>query len=318
MSDDSGCPFARAMRETLDAVVTPAVREALIHDALILAGLGTLPQRGDAMRAFAGEQLRAVVARTLGAELAASITEEILRTIGPSTPVPSTQRGHTQRASRAPSHRRVHSPPPPTRRTPVVVTSGVESSRGVLLPAPRSATPAVAGNRRRTVPAESAWPTGIGSHIRTNAPEQGLSRALRDTDPAGDPRGSRAPVSGVTPFLFVATLDASLLGSIATRCEGRARVSSVRTPAELVKRLEALDGGRCIVVLDGLNPSIRPAALAVLLEDAPSVVDVVFCRAEPQAEAHALAVSASVSRWIVYRDTSPLDKVAAECIRLVS
>jgi hypothetical protein len=45
---------------------------------------------------------------------------------------------------------------------------------------------------------------------------------------------------------------------------------------------------------------------------------VVFCRAEPNAEAHALAVSASVSRWIVYRDPSPLEKVAAECIRLVS
>src|SRR4051812_21452350 len=167
MPDDSGCPFARAMRETLDAVVTPAVREALIHDALILAGLGALPQRGDAMRAFAGEHLRAVVARTLGAELAASITEEILLTFGPSTPVPSTSRGHTQRISRAPSQRRVHSPPPPTRRTPVVVTSGSDSPRSVLLPSPRSATPAVAGNRRRAAPAESTWPPGMGSHIRT-------------------------------------------------------------------------------------------------------------------------------------------------------
>jgi hypothetical protein len=305
------------MRETLDAVVAPAVREALIHDALILAGLGALPQRGDAMRAFAGVHLRAVVARTLGAELAASITEEILLTIGPATPVPSTPRGQTQRKSRAPSHRRVLSPPPPTRRTPVVVTSGSDSPRSALLPPPsRSATPTVAGNRLRTLAAESAWPPGVGSHIRTGS-DRGLSRALRDTDPAGDPRGSRAPVSGVTPFVLVATLDASLLGSIATHCEGRARVCSVRTPAELVKRLEALDGVRCIVILDGMNPSIRPAALAVLLEDATSV-DVVFCRAEPNAEAHALAVSASVSRWIVYRDPSPLEKVAAECIRLVS
>src|ERR1051326_1476520 len=60
---DGDCPLARAMRETLDAVVTPVVREALIHDALILAGLSALPERRDAMRAFAGGHLRAVVAR---------------------------------------------------------------------------------------------------------------------------------------------------------------------------------------------------------------------------------------------------------------
>src|SRR5690242_6068464 len=121
-SDDGGsCPLARAMRETLDAVVTPVVREALIHDALTLAGLGELPQRGDAMRAFAGEYLRAVVARALGAEMAASITEEILLTIGPSTLPPSAARGGAQRSSRAPPHRRVHTPPPQARRTPVAV-----------------------------------------------------------------------------------------------------------------------------------------------------------------------------------------------------
>src|SRR5215831_13586718 len=108
-SDDGGsCPLARAMRETLDAVVTPVVREALIHDALILAGLGSLPQRGDAMRAFAGEHLHAVVARALGAELATSITEEILLTIR-ATPAVKSNRGQPQRVVRAPAQRRAHS-----------------------------------------------------------------------------------------------------------------------------------------------------------------------------------------------------------------
>jgi len=260
-SDDGGCPLARAMRETLDAVVTPVVREALIHDALMLAGLGELPQRGDAMRAFAGEYLRAVVARALGAEMAASITEEILLTIGPSTLVPGAHRASTQRPSRAPVYRRIHTPRPQTRRTPVVV------------------------------------------------------RALRDTDPAGE-QVSAAPVAP-TPFVLMATHDASLLQSFVTACEERARVCLVRTPGELVKQLDALDGARCLVLLDGENPSVRPAALAVLLEDLPSV-EVVFCRARAEVEAFALSVSASVREWTVYTDEVSLDDVALYCVGRVS
>ena len=251
------------MRETLDAVVTPVVREALIHDALMLAGLGELPQRGDTMRAFAGEYLRAVVARALGAEMAASIAEEIILTIGPSTLAPSAARQDTQRPSRAPSHRRVHTPPPLARRTPVVV------------------------------------------------------RALRNTDPAGEPMNPASVGPGSMPFVLVATLDPALLRTVATACDGRARVCSVRTPAELVKRLDTLEGSRTLVLLDGESVSIRPAALAVLLEDWLSV-EVVFCRAEPDAEAYALSVSPSVGKWTVYTDDVPLDDVALYCAERLS
>lgn len=261
--DDGGCPLARAMRETLDAVVTPVVREALIHDALMLAGLGELPQRGDAMRTFAGEYLRAVVARALGAEMAASITEEILLTIGPSTLSPGAPRVTPQRPSRAPVYRRIHTPRPQTRRTPVVV------------------------------------------------------RALRDTDPAGEQVRGASVAPPPTPVVLMATHDASLLQSFAAACDERARVCAVRTPGELVKHLDALDGARCLLVLDGENPSVRPAALAVLLEDLPSV-EVVFCRARPEAEAFALLVSQCVREWTVYTDDVSLDDVALYCAGRVS
>ena len=308
-SEDGSCPLARAMRETLDAVVTPVVREALIHDALMLAGLGELPQRGDAMRNFAREHLRAVVARALGAEMAASITEEILLTIGASIPPPRRPPAPTQRPSRAPSHRRTHTPPPQPRRTPVVVASA--DPKRLAMP-PRIPTPTVPSSRRRT--AADGWPSS-GLPSGSAAPGLELPRALRDTDPAGDPRTStsRPPQSTVRPFVLVATLDPSLLGALSSACERRARVCSVRTPAELVKRLDALEGMRCTVLLDGKSPSMRAAALAVLLEDLPSV-DVVFCRADPKAEAFALSVCPSVRRWRVYPDATPLEQIAAECV----
>src|SRR5689334_22847529 len=154
---DGDCPLARAMRETLDAVVTPVVREALIHDALILAGLSALPERRDAMRAFAGGHLRAVVARALGAEMAASITDEILLTIGRSSAnPPNTNRQQKQQrpSSRVPVTRRARTPAPAARRTPVVPNS----SRAPVPPSgKRSATPLVtAFERSPTEP--PPWP----------------------------------------------------------------------------------------------------------------------------------------------------------------
>jgi hypothetical protein len=312
---DGDCPLARAMRETLDAVVTPVVREALIHDALILAGLPVLPMRRDAMRTFAGEHLRAVVARALGAEMAASITDEILFTIGRSSAAPpSTHRAQSHRAApRAPASRRPHTPAPATRRTPVV-----QSSRAPV-PASfrRTATPLVTAFERSPTEPPPPWPAGTGSHIRGGV-ERDLSRALRDTDPAGDPshhlRSLHRPPS--LPFVFVATLDGSLFDALTRACDGRARLSLVRTPAELVKRLEGLEGRPSLVILDGEAPSIRPAALAILLEDAPEV-RVVFCRADRSAGEFVRQVSPSTRDWSVYAEPS-IERVAAECIRLVS
>lgn len=310
-AEDGSCPLARAMRETLDAVVTPVVREALIHDALILAGLGELPQRGDAMRAFACDCLRPVVARALGAEMAASITEELLLTIAPSTLPPSGGRGHTQRVVRAPSQRRSHTPPPQPRRTPVVV-AGPDSTKRIAPAVPRIPTPAVPSARRRAM-GDSSWPAA-GRSV-----DHAVARAFRDTDPAGPPPSSttQGPSSSALPFLLVATLDPALLGAVAAASEGRARVCAVRTPAELVKRLDAFAGARCLVLLDGECPSLRPPALAVLLEDSPAV-PVVFCRATANAEASARSVSASAESWTVFRGDIAVGDVAADCVRRIS
>ena len=314
---DGDCPLARAMRETLDAVVTPVVREALIHDALILAGLSALPERRDAMRAFAGGHLRAVVARALGAEMAASITDEILLTIGRSaTNPPSANRKQKQRvSSRVAATRRTRTPAPAPRRTPVVPSS----SRAPVPPSgKRSATPLVtAFERSPTEP--PPWPPGMGSYIRGGA-ERELSRALRDTDPAGDPSVRRPSPTrpAQMPFVFVATLDSSLLDALTRASDGRARIAAVRTPADLVKRLDGLDGRRnCLVILDGKAPSIRPGALAILLEDATDV-RVVFCRADRSAEEFVRQVSPSTRNWSIHSEPASLDRVAAECVRLVS
>ncbi len=284
--------FSRAVRETLDALVAPVVRDALIHDALILARMSNLPEEGTAIRSFATGALRTVTERALGIELARCVTEEILLVIRPREEGPD---GKTPRI------------PLPRERRP--------SSPGFR----RTSTPPVTARRTPRVPLQTdpAWPPGRGSHIRQNTPRCSDS----EPPPPGMTPGtssSRPPRSlADAPFVIVSTEDVALFETLGDWFRERARVCRVRSASALVRHLDGANGHRCIVILDGKSPSIRPAAAVVLLEDLPHA-EVVLCRAAPATEQVVLAASPSTQKWLVYREPASLEHVAAECLRLVS
>src|SRR5437773_7455614 len=122
MKDDDGERFLRALRETLDTIVTPIVRDALIHDALILSGQLAMPNDRAVMIEFAQGPLRAVMERALGSELADSVADEIARVTEitrPTSAPPPPHLRHTTPAPRTaraiPGHRRSTSPAPSNR-----------------------------------------------------------------------------------------------------------------------------------------------------------------------------------------------------------
>lgn len=327
MKRDDGERFLRALNETLDTVVTAIVRDALIHDALILSGKLALPSEREAMIAFAKGPLRSVTERALGTELADSIADEVARVIETtritsapppphlrrSTPAPRTARavpGHRRSMTPSPSGRRSDTLPghrPPTEPPP---RPEITERHATLTPVPRSP------RRRSAQPNFSNWPPGMGSHIRRPA----------DTDPAPPPENMARPgVSGSSlsprteamPCVLVATKDGALLRTLADWFADRAVVSSVQSVFDVVRCFDEAADRRTIVVLDGKAPSIRPTALAVLVEELVNV-DVIMCRAAPAIEQVVLAASKASARWLVYREPASLDHIAAECLRLVS
>ena len=335
MKSNDGDRFLRALKETLDTVVTPIVRDALIHDALILSGRMALPSDRAEMVDFARGPLRTVTERALGAELADSVAEEIARmtetTRITSAPPPphfrrSTPAPRTARAT--PGSRRNAVPPPSGKRSDTVPGHRPPSSgpparpestdrHATLTPVPR------APRRRSAQPNLSPWPSGIGSHIRRPAdtePAPPLTasaypeRALIPEDPLA--QASAADVTAI-PYVLVATEDLALLRTLADWFADRAVVTRVLGVLDLVRNMDAAGGRRTIVVLDGKAPSIRPPALAVLVEELTNV-DVIMCRAAPAVEQVVLAASQASSRWLVYREPASLDHIAAECLRLVS
>jgi hypothetical protein len=332
-SDDgaSGGLFTRAVRETLDAIVAPLVRDALIHDALALAGLDSLPSEARAVRAFAAGPLRRTTERALGAELAASVAEEVLRTVQddpyrapwsepPGVVRPSAPTPRNPRAS-APPFRRSLTPAPAARRSSLPASP---SGRARVVSPPgayRSLSPLPFGFRRSATPVvgsltSASWPSELGSYSRStpavHEPPRASGRA-----PRGGPAGPPAPrTAGFdAPLVLVATEDGLLFQTLAEWFGARARVCRVRTPIDLVTQIGS-GGSRTVVILDGKNPSVRPAVLAVLLEE-QSLVEVVLCQTPPAMEQVVLSGS-TTSRWIVYREAASLDHVAAECVRLVS
>jgi hypothetical protein len=322
--------FSRAIRETLDAVVAPMVRDALIHDALAVAGLTALPEDNDAIRSFARGSLFAVMEQALGAELAQSVVDEILVTIHPVTEdaaaesrSPTTPRVPgipPTRASALPT--RPSSPPLLRRSVPPGFANLASAETAASVRSRAASTPFPV--RRGTTPRVSeiplpAWPTGFNSHIRphqteADPPPSGMTRGASVTPPP--PTKVRA-TAVEAPFVLVSTEDASLFQTLSEWFGNRARVCRVRTPTDLVRLLDGASGIRAIVILDGKSPSIRPAALVALLEDLPTV-EVVLCRAAAAIEHVILSASAATERWLIYREPASLDHVAAECLRLVS
>jgi hypothetical protein len=334
MTSDRGAGggrFARAVRETLDAVVAPVVRDALIHDALDEAGLPEIPEDVPALRKFANGSLLLVAERALGAEFAESIADEIVhrvradsdpasfegpqRSVRPDTPEPQSapasgrmfppSSGRGGSASPGASH----SAAPPSSGRRDSDNRGSSAAPGVAPPSSRRQD---SDNRRSSVspvashgvaPPSSgrqdsdatAWPTGLGSYIRPNNPR--AKTAITPARPiAIPPRETRA--------------FSEWFGE-------RAEVCRVRTATEVVRGLDGAQDRRRIVILDGKSPSIRPPTLAVLLEDEPDV-EVVLCRVAEATELVVLSGHPSTRQWLVYREPASLDHVAAECARLVS
>jgi len=319
-SGEGSALFSRAIRETLDTVVAPRVRDALIHDALSLGGLSSLPTSRAAMRAFAAGPLRKVAERALGAELAHSVADEILRVVPPSP----TQRNHPPgKASRSshPPMRRSATPPPATRRT--LMGPGTSPWRkspepGTFksVPPPLSQQP---GALASTPPPGTLDAPRVVPHASEHRLRQPLLPETLTVPPSSGevPTRARQASSETRPHVLAVTADDELLATLTEWFTDRATVSPASDPIALVRLLDTAGDARVVVILDGKAPSIRPGALAVLLEAAPHV-EVVLCRAAPATEHVVLSASPTTAKWIVYREPASLDHVAAECLRLVS
>lgn len=328
---------ARLISETLDTVVAPPVRDALISTALEQAGVREVPSDIDQFRGFVEGPLREAMVQGLGPELADSVVEELERMAQLTDPASSkplrrsSSRGSGQRSlsppprRNTPTHRRTSSnpPKPPARGT---LPSGMDPARMPEPVDPSALTlPPPSPHDRRvdvarvglTPPPFSAPSSGMQSKPKSGWGSDEYPAGAADTLGFAGASPESATLAKDRPYVLVATTDLTLPGRLTPWLDEAAEVVVVSSVRELVKDLDALDEARIAILIDCRRPSLRPTAVAALADELPPNVRVVLWGASVEQERGVLAVSPNASRWIVLQADVRPKEIAKRCADLV-
>ncbi|HEX6765817.1 MAG TPA: hypothetical protein VF103_10080 [Polyangiaceae bacterium] len=326
MAKPGGKNIASAVRETLDSVVSPSVRDAILTRALTSARIAQVPSEANALGDFVQGPLHDSLVHSLGPELGVSVTTEIERIVAlaaphvvhvsqperaPGAPVrkPSTKTtaaNPTRRTSRSTMPSREFLPP-----GSAVSRDGrwaETEARGIspTMPAGRNRPDEVVGESRRRAPT----PRG-GQPASADFPA-GTATALGVIGTA-----SVDPSSGSRPLVFLASTDPELVRVFGVWLDMRARVETVGSVRELVIKLGANERARTVVVIDGKNPAIRPLALSALAEELNEQTQVLLWGVPQHLHAKMRNVSSATEKWLVYGADATTNELVARCAKIV-
>jgi hypothetical protein len=128
---------------------------------------------------------------------------------------------------------------------------------------------------------------------------------------------ANSDVTGLRPYVLVATEDTRLLEELVPWLDARAEIAQVVSVRELVADLELMGEARIALVVDCRRPSVRPIAVAALADDLPKNVHVVLWAPTSEQERSLHAVSPAVSSWTVMRGDVRTNELAERCATLV-
>lgn len=345
-----------ALRETLDSVVSPSERQSVLDSALAEVEGGVLPDDVYGFRRFVHGPLRAALARVLGTSLAETIASElelagcsIPPTARPSAAVRA-RRPDPLRDPVIPAHplprsvaalpHRTASPLPARRSSPPCSRRGHTpwpappvprgASRGVRSSSPQGAAVAgVSSGSPHEIPTRSTEAPAMVDPLAAlpplpapaEAPGGDPGRAVPDRLPyvAGFlPRGLGDPTSpglaAQRPLVIVASRDSELIARLTEWLAGGAEIRVVADVLDLVG--EALALRRVLVVVDCNRPSVRPVAVAALVDELPSTVEVLLWSPSVDDELAIRTVATATDVWHRCMASTTV-QLARQCLELL-
>lgn len=314
------------MHDTLDSIVSPALRDTLLAEALSAAALNTLPTEPGAYLDFLDGPLRQALERALGRELGRSVREELerlsdilisedlssgarlaaARALGPrSAPGLEGGSGPDRRPTRS------DMPSPESRRA--TLPAGKTPSRAPLSVDPQ--IPAETATRAGHSPTVPAPPEIRWSEPRPPASgdfPSGVADALGMQIDSTQPQTSRR-----LPMVFVATRDPELVRRFSAWLDPHAVVVRVARLMDLLLDLEDIGQRRTVIVYDARRAPWRPEALAALAEELPDETRVLLWGASRDTQLELSRISTRVTRWTACPEATPLADVVERCVALV-
>ncbi len=311
MHESQGELFARAVRDTLDSIVSRAVRETLLAEALKAAAYDDIPADPVLFLDFVLGPLQKTLERALGVGLGRAVIAEVQRLTQSLSSAPRDPRTRTTKRLRA-----ARPAIPPSQESPPQASS-VESrvSRHDAItgpppavesilpppPAPRANAPTLPARATRG-PTSRDYPAGTASTF-------GI---LSSSPPASSRGGTRR-----LPLVFVATRDIELVGRFGAWLDPRAAVVRVSRLLDLLLDLQDAGDRRAVIVIDAHVSPIRPEALAALCDELPENVRVMWWGGSHEYAERLSELFPRVAEWLICPDDSTLADVAERCAEIV-
>lgn len=332
MAKNPGANLTSAVRETLDSVVTPSVRNAILDRALRAARRAQLPTDPKELDAFVQGPLHDTLVTSLGQQLGASVAAELERIVAVAervaTPVPSPRsKTETVRPGRAASKPKMPAVLRPSRSTlpsrDFAPASGQVRDKGWADRERRGVAPTLPAAQRVVPPRKTSSPKVAAAPRGGTMPARAPSLPTSADYPRGTAQvlgviGTRSvtPKESVRPVVLLASTDQELVRTFQTWLELRATVEPVTGASALLARLPQVET-RAVIVLDGKNPGIRPLTLAALAEEFPRGVEVVLWGVPTHVHARMRGIAAATESWLVCGGSSTTDEVVAQCAKIL-
>jgi hypothetical protein len=322
-----GRNIVSAVRETLDSVVTPSVRDTILARALAAASRTELPTEARELDDFLHGALQDTLVKALGPELGLSVSSELERITasarGTPAPHPAVREQHdtvrpgARRSISLPNQRKPRStlPSPEMKQDSSPRASEPRRSEKTR----RAVAPTIPAGRRVQAPAPS--PSRVAREQSIHA--QGAPLPMSADYPRGVAKAlgvigtaSVDPGSTGRPLVLLASTDPELVRLFTAWLDLRAQVEETSGAKQLVMRLADLDGKRAVVVLDGKHPGVRPLTLAALADELPAGTTVILWGVQPHLHARMCTISALAEKWTVYGGDATSNEVVAECAKI--
>jgi len=322
-----GRNIVSAVRETLDSVVTPSVRDTILARALAAASRTELPTEPRELDEFLHGALQDTLVKALGPELGLSVSSELERITATARKTSTSQEavreqhdtvrpGARPRSISLPNQRKARStlPSPEMKDDSASEPRRSEKTR-------RAVAPTVPAGRRVQAPAPSPSPSRVAREQSIHA--KGAPLPMSTDYPRGVAKAlgvigtaSVDPGSAGRPLVLLASSDPELVRLFTAWLDLRAHVEETSGAKQLVMRLADLDGKRAVIVLDGKHPGVRPLTLAALADELPAGTTVILWGVQPHLHARMCTISALAEKWTVYGGDATSNEVVAECAKI--
>ena len=323
-----GRNIVSAVKETLDSVVTPSVRDTILARALAAVNRDEVPTEPRALEEFLQGALHDSLVRALGPELGFSVSSELER-------ITTLVARDTKRRTEPPARRNADTVRPGAHDRSIPVASRKKPSRSTLpsrdLLPPGSVARTDEGwaeKERRgiapTLPATRRVGPSLGAQRPSARPSKGAPFPVSNDYPRGVAQAlgvfgtaSVDPRPSLRPTVLLASADPEMLRLFQAWLEMRAQVEPAAGATALLKRLADVGGPRTVIVLDGRSPSIRPLTLAALAEEFPAGTTVLLWGVQAHLHARMCTISAAAEKWTVYAGDTTTNEIVAECVKIV-